>query len=197
MNDVDKVRLKTSDKSNLVRQRFMGDGVRTNFALDNQSVLTTPALRVFVNNTLQTYNTHYTADLINGVVIFVNPPNSGSNIEVDYFFSVYSDEEVQVFLDEAGNDTNLAAARNLLAWAASQARLAMRETLSGGGGAGTVTRDTSVVAREMRETAKALVEIYNTGINSTEYMSEGLTEVIWNDFMLRWAVEQDFIRDGL
>ena len=192
MTDIEIVRLKTSDKSNLQREKFVGDGYRTNYVLKFQNILASPAMRVFINNTL---TSDYTIDLINGLLIFNNAPVVGANIEVDYFCATYSDAEIQVFLDEAGGNTDLAAVRNLLSWAASQARLAMRETLSGGAGVGQVTRDTSVVAKELREAAKALKELYDTGQTSADYQSEGLTEVAWNDFSLRTIAEQAIIRE--
>lgn len=195
MNDIQKVRLKTGDRSTMKREKFSGTGTKQTFILEKQSLINNPPVRVFVNSTYIAQS-DYTVDYTNGSITFNSAPLAGASIEVDYYFAVYSDEEIQVFLDEAGGNTDLAAAKNLLAWAANQARLAMRETLSGGGGIGTVTRDTSVVARELREAAKFLVEQYNTSQTGPDYQSEGLTEVAWTDFSMRDILRQDLIRRG-
>lgn len=193
-SSIDIVRLNVSDKSTLKREKFVGDGTRTNFALEKQNILASPAARVFLANVYQTSG--YTLDPVTGVLIFSIAPVAGLSIDVDYFFGVYSDAEIQTFLDQTLGNTDMASARLLLSWSASQARLAMRETLSGGAGMGQTTRDTSVVAKELREAAKTFMDIADSAATAGDgYQVDGVTEPIWNDFSMREALEQDIIRD--
>lgn len=193
MEPIDVVRMKTADQSSITRETATGDGTQVLFVLDHKNIVADPGLRVFINNVSQ--SSGFTVDNAAGSVTFSSAPSNGSSIEFDYFWSVYSDEEIQQFLSEAGGDTDFAAAKMLLAWAANAARIAMRETLSGGGGMGLVTRDTSVAAKELRNTAAAFLEQYQTNPNATGAVMEGVTEIIWTDQMASRFDEQEYRRN--
>lgn len=194
MTDIATVRLNVQDKSTLKREKFVGDGTRTTFTLEKQNILASPAVRVSLANVFQTSG--YTVDLVNGILTFSVAPVAGVSIDVDYFFGVFSDAEIQTFLDASFGNTDMASGRLLLSWSASQARLAMRETLSGGAGMGQTTRDTSVVAKELREAAKVFMDLASSpNAAGDDYQIDGVTEPIWNDFSMREAIEQDIVRN--
>lgn len=188
---IEAVRLKASDKSAITRDTARGNGTDTYFRLAH-SPLT--GLEVRKNGTLLTITTDYTVDLVNGVVTFVSTPVVNDNLEFIYYWSIFSDDEVQYFIDEAGGDVTIATARLLLAWAADAAKLAKRQTLSGGGGLGQVIVDTSVAAKELRATAAALIGTEKELGESIP--AEGLTEVPWTEPMYRRQVDQHFVRES-
>lgn len=193
MSLLDDVRVKTADRSVLRKENFVGDGVSTSYKLKENFILTAPALKVYLNTVLQVAG--YTVDSVYGYVNFTVAPGVGVAIAVEYFWAVFTDAEITGFLTEAGNNTDYAAAKMLLAWAASASKLAMRETLSGGGGIGAVTRDTSLAARELRETAAALMQMYGISNEGATFPAEGLTETPWTEQGWNRLVDQDLIRN--
>lgn len=194
MDDIAAVRLKTSDKSVITREKSTGNGVDKYFKLKNATILATPPIEVRANDVLLTEGLDYTADLINGVITFIVTPVIGVVLEFTYYWSVFSDAEIQYFIDEAGGSTTVAAARCLLAWAADAAKLAKRQTLSGGGGLGQTVIDTSVIAKELRETAKSIIAIEQDLGESIPY--EGITEIPWTESIYKRQVNQHVIRDN-
>lgn len=193
LSDIDAVRLKTGDKSVITREISIGDGVKTVYKLGHENL---QGLQIWVNEVLQVVDTQYTADTALGVITFASPP--GLNIEIifQYYWTQYSDEEVQYFLSEAGS-INLAASLLLYALAADAAKVAMRETLAGGGSFGSVTRDTSLTAQELRETAKALKNLYEETELGDQFPAQALTEVAWTNQVAEELFEQEFIREHL
>jgi hypothetical protein len=192
---VESVRLSTGDKSSLERKRTTGNGVDRFFELGHEPVIQSTPPVVTLANVPQVEGVNYTVDYINGTITFSVAPAANAEIVILYYWSVFSDAEIQHFLDASGSSSNLATARVLLAMAADAARIAKRETLSGGGGSGTRTIDTSVAAKELRETARAFVEIYNQE-EGTNFPAEGLTEVPWTEFTKEQAMIQDWIREN-
>lgn len=190
----DAVRLKTGDKSQLEREESVGDGSITNYKLGHEPIISPSSLQVWVNGTAQTLTTDYTVNESFGVVTFVSAPAANSTIVFQYYWAVFSDDEVDYFLTEGGDNVTLACVKLLLALAADAAKIAMRETMSGGGGMGSVTRDTSLTAQELRETANVLYKQYSDESGST-YPADGITEVIWTTHMDVRMAEEDFYRD--
>lgn len=190
LSNIEAVRLKSSDRSTITREEGIGTGVDTIFKLGHQRILTSPDIEVRVNNSPVAT---ITVDYANGIVTFDDPPVLNVEIEFIYYWSIFSDEEVQYFLDEAGGNVTVATARLLLAIAADASKVAQRQAMAGGGGLGSVTLDTSVTARELRNTAQAYLQM-EKDISSTE-PAEGLTEVIWDEAAYQQAVEQDLIRN--
>lgn len=191
----DAVRLNTGDKSSLERKRVVGNGVDKFFELGHQPVISSTPPVVTVANVLQVENADYVVDYLNGNLLFAVAPAANAEIIILYYWSVFSDEQVQHFLDSSNGNPNLASARLLYAMAADAARIAKRQTVSGGGGSGTSTIDTSVAARELRATAESFVNIYNAE-EGTSFPVEGLTEVPWTEFSLEEGYLQDIIRNG-
>jgi len=194
VNDIEAVRLKTSDKSVITREKSTGNGVDKYFKLKNATVLASPAIEVRASDILLTLGLDYTMDLVNGIVTFTVIPAVGVILEFTYYWSVFSDTEIQFFIDEAGGSTTIASARCLLAWAADAAKLAKRQTLSGGGGLGQTVIDTSIVARELRATAKEMIAIEQDLGESIPY--EGLTEIPWTESIYKRQANQHIIRDN-
>lgn len=192
LSDIAAVRLKSSDKSSITRESANGDGSSTFFKLGHARILTTPAVEVRKNNITQ--STGYTIDYDNGIVSFTTAPLVTDDLEFIYYWSIFSDDEVQYFIDEGGANVTVATALLLLAIAADASKVAQRQSLAGGGGLGAVTLDTSVTARELRNTAKALLEM-ERDISST-IPAEGLTEPNWTEFNYRDSVEQHLIRES-
>lgn len=198
LTDVQAVRLKTGDKSALKREVYPANGEDTIYRLEKAPVLSAPAPSVWVNGAAKVENTDYTVDYDYGVITFTAAPTVNHSIEIHYYWSVFTDEEVQHFLDDSSGDILLGSAKLLLAIAADRAKVAIRETLQGGGGMGGITRDTSVAARELRETAKALLE-QKLAVLELEGVdpADQFTEVLWTEFHLGEADLQAMIRDGI
>jgi len=194
VTSIEAVRLKTSDKSVITREKAKGNGVDKFFKLKNSTILASPAIEVRSNSTLLTVVVDYTVDIINGVVTFTVVPLVNVELEFTYYWSVFSDDEIQFFIDEDGGNTTVAAAHVLLAWAADAAKVAKRQTLSGGGGLGQTVIDTSVVAKELRATAKALIDTEQDLGESIP--AEGLTEIPWTEQMYKRQVDQHTIRNS-
>lgn len=190
MTPVEAVRLKAADRSTITRETDKSNGSTAIWKLGHENI---SGLAVRKNTTLLTNGVDYTLDAVNGLVSI---PGVVVNDELDFTFywSVFSDDEIQYFIDEAGGNVTIATASLLLAWAADAARLAKRQTLSGGGGLGQVVVDTSVAAKELRATAKALIE--NEQEIAEAIPAEGLTEVPWTEANYRRMVDQDIIRNN-
>ena len=194
LTDIERIRIKIADKSTIVRELAEGDGAAKFFKLNNQNVGTSPAIQVWINNILQTDPANYSTDVVNGIVSFVTAPAVNDDIIFQYYWTLFTDNEVQDFLDENGGSVNIASAKLLYALAANAALLAKRSTLSGGSGLGSITEDTSVAARELRAAAKGLIEL--EGQIGSEIPAEGFTEIPWTEQVYRRQIEQEIIRDN-
>jgi len=195
LSNIDVVRLKSSDKSTITREVTRGDGVASFFKLNHAPIISSVPPEVRVDSNLKTVGADYTVDYSNGIITFIVSPAMNTTIDFVYYWSIFGDEEVQYFIDEAGGNLTVAAARLLLANAADAAKLAKRQTLSGGGGSGSATTDTSVVARELRATADALIKMEKELGESIP--AEGITEVPWTEANYGKQVEQHMIRNEL
>lgn len=191
---IEAVRLKSSDKSLIEREMATGTGEDKYFKLKNSNILLVPAIEVTKNSVLQTLGVDYTVNYDQGIVTMTVLPLQGALLEFTYYWSIFSDTEVQYFLDAGSGNTVIATAHLLLAWAADAARLAKRQTLSGGGGLGQVVIDTSVAAKELRATAKALIDTQTELDNSTP--AEGFTQIPWTEAISRRERDQHFIREN-
>jgi hypothetical protein len=190
MTDIANVRLKIGDKSTITREVTTGDGTAIYFKLGHQNILADPAIQVRVNGILVA---NYTVELEQGIVTFSGAPAVNDEIDFQYYWAVYNDAEIQIFLDEAGGNITIASAKILLAMAADASRLARRLTLSGGaGGTGQISTDTSVAAKELRATAKALIDMEADLGESIP--TEQLTEPIWTEFNYEFQFGQSIIR---
>lgn len=194
LTDIEAIRLKASDQPVRRQENLQGDGETTTFQLQVFPIFATPAIKVWVNDTLQVLTTDYTVDTDQGTVTFTTAPDVSDALRIEYTATVFSDDQVEFFLGEGGNSTTLGAVHLLLALAASAALIAKRETLAGGApGYGSVTLDTAVRARELRETAKAYYTQYeNEEGDSVPY--EVLTQFAWTPFQGRELVEQELLR---
>ena len=189
----DVVRLKTGDKSKIEREEIIADGSSTVFKLNHDIITGNPS--VWLDSSLQTVDSDYSVDSEYGKITFSTAPTDGQVVLVEYNWAVFSDIEVDYFLEEAGDNSTLASVKLLLALAADAAKLAMRETMAGGGGMGSVTRDTSLTAQELRETANVLYKQYSEE-SGASFPADGITEIIWTTHMDTRMVEEDFYRGG-
>lgn len=190
LSNIEAVRLKAADRSTITREVGVGDAEAFVFKLGHDSILASPDVEVRLNNVIQVGG--YTVDYSSGIVTFASPPTLNTQIEFTYYWSIYSDAQIQYFLDESSSNVTIAAAKVLLAIAADAAKIAQRQSLAGGGGLGAVTIDTSVAARELRASAKALVDL-ETEIGGSE-PAEGLTEINWTEMNYKMGIEQSIIR---
>jgi hypothetical protein len=191
VSSIDAVRLKTSDRSFLTRETGKGDGVQRFWKLQHAPVAALPAIEIRLNNVL---TSAYTIDLVQGFITFNSAPALNDLVEFVYYWSIFTDDEVQFFLDDNGGVTDLAAAKILLAIAADASKIAKRESMAGGGGLGAVTLDTSVIARELRNTAQALIEQVKQEDLLTP--AEGFTEVNWTEMNYRRNFDQRIVRES-
>jgi len=192
LTTIEQVRLKISDKPHITRELTDGDGTGKYFKLGNAQVSLIPIPQIRVDGILKTEGADYTIDYVQGIVTFVAAPAIGLEIDFLYYYTVFSDDEITQFLTDGADNTVVAAAYALYAWAADAAKLAKRYTLSGGGGLGQVVGDTSVTAKELRETAKALIATEKELGESIP--AEGLTEVSWTEFQYLDGAGQSIIR---
>ncbi len=194
LTNIEAVRLKTSDQQMIHREAGVGDGETSEFKMELDQILTSPVPRVWKANVLLTTPAAYTIDLTNGIVTFVTIPAVNVELIFEYTSAVFTDAEVQFFLDEASGNTTLAAALNLFAWAASAAKLAKKETLAGGGGIGSVTLDLAVRSKELRESAKAYITQYQT-LEGTGYAIDSITQVAWTSQLAEKQLVAWLLRD--
>ena len=177
------VRLYTSDRPALQKEEWTTtDGVVAQVALEHLPVLASPVPRVWKNNVLQTETTNYTIDYTNGIVTFLVAPSVNDIVVIEYSSVVFSDDEVQHFIDAAGGNATLAASNMLFAWAADAARVSRKEALSGGGGIGSMSISTDMRARELRASAQAYRDQYDK-YEGTGVPAEGITEIPWTTEM--------------
>lgn len=189
LSGIQAVRLKSGDRSVITREVGRGDGSSKYFKLKNSRILVDPPIEVRINGAL---TSAFAVDVDNGIVTMTSAPVQDDEIEFVYYWSVYNDTEIQYFIDDNGANTTLAAAKVLLAIAADASKIAKREAMAGGGGLGSVTLDTSVVARELRNTAQAMID---NEIQLGNYEpAEGLTEVNWTPMDYAEALGQRVIR---
>lgn len=181
LSDIDSLRVRIADRPSFHREEQAQEETgNTFFRLDFNNILDDPEIIVRKNGTVVPA-ADYTLDADNGTVTFDTAPAVNDNLVFEYTSVVFTTVELQHFLDEAVSPT-LAAANVLLAWAADYARLAHRESLSGGAGMGSVTVGVDNRARELRETAKAYYLQYQQ-FEAAGVAAEGITEVPWNSYM--------------
>lgn len=188
------VRKKIGDRSRIEREVVDGDGVAQFFKLTYVPV---SDVQVWLNDAIQVEAVDYTVDAVNGVIEFINAPIANDKLVFQYYWSIFTDADIDGFLTESGSNVNIGAAFALLAIAADAAKIAKRETLSGGGGLGAVTRDTSVAAKELRATAKALMDWereYGADIGIA-IPADGLTEIPWTEASVYEIEDQRFVRE--
>ena len=192
---LERVRRAISDKPTYRRESVTAQGGVTRYQLDHSPI---SDLVVSVDSVVQTLTTHYTVDEDNGVIDFVTAPTANSTLLFTYYSLVWTDIEIQDYLDQYGDNVNISAAHILMAWAADVARLAKRETRSGGGGLGSITVDTSVAAKELRNTAKALMdwELEYGDDAGTSIAAEGITEVPWTEAAFHDIEDQSWLREN-
>jgi hypothetical protein len=194
LTTLQQIRLAISDKPIITRETSRGDGLAKYFRLGNSGIQLSPVPEVRVDGVLKTDIADYTVNYDQGIITFVSAPIINSNIDFIYYWTIFTDEELQFFLDDAGGNRVIASANALMAWAADAARVAKRQTMSGGGGLGQVVMDTAVTAKELRATAQAIIQMEKDLGESIP--AEGLTEVAWNEFNYLKIVDQEVIREA-
>lgn len=192
LTDIEAVRLKSSDKSLITREQGKGTGSDLYYKLSHAPIITLPLPEVRVDGVVQAAG--YTVDYTNGIITFDVAPTVNSELEFTYYWSIFSDAEIQYFVDEAGGNITTATANVLLAIAADASKVAKRQSMAGGGGLGAVTIDTSVASRELRNTAQALLDM--TRQVDTQTPAEGITELAWTEFGYHEIVDQSLIRNN-
>src|SRR5262245_44503771 len=111
MTSLETVRLKSGDKPRLRREEGRGDGTAKVFRLTFFPVVSTPAPLVFVNGTPSVVTTDYSINLEQGTVTFVATPAANATIIFEYYAVIFEDDEVNLFISEAGGNTDFATAK--------------------------------------------------------------------------------------
>jgi hypothetical protein len=194
LTDLQRVRLAISDKPKITREITVGDGDSKFFKLQNECVQSSPALQVHKNGSMLTEGVDYSVTLDQGLVVLSATPTAGDSLTFTYYYTVFTDDEINQFMTDAGGNLTLAAAYALMAWAADASKVARRMTMSGGGGLGQTVQDTSVAAKELRQTAKDLIELQKNLGEDTP--ADGITEVVWNELSYERGLEQDWLRNS-
>lgn len=197
LTDIQRVRLKIGDKETIRREVNTGDATAEHFKLKFQPVSQTNVPQIWVDDVLQAEGVDYTVDYDQGVISFTAAPLADQSIVIQYYSTIYTDAEIQDFLDQY-TSVGMAAAQIMFAWAADIAKIAKRETLQGGGGVGAVTRDTSVASKELRATAQALLdyELEYGDSAGTQVPAEGLTEIPWTEQVAQDIDYQEWVREN-
>lgn len=196
LTSLERVRRKIGDKLVIRREVTEADGVSDHFKMASEPIAVTPVPQIWNNDNLQVEGTDYSIDYEQGVISFAAAPAANDKLVFQYYSVIWADEEIQDFLDQYGDNVNISAAHILLAWAADVAKIAQRETLSGGGGLGAVTRDTSVAARELRNTAAALLEYEQKyGVTGREVPADAITEIPWTEAAAEEIDYQRWLRE--
>lgn len=180
LTSIEAVRLKAADQPKIHREAWTADGTSSSIQLEFHPILLLPVPRVWAESVLQTETTHYTIDYDNGILTLTSTPVADTEYVIEYTATVFSDEEIEYFLTEASNSVTKAAALTLYAWAADAAKLAKKESLSGGGGMGSVSLTTDQRARELRASADAYMRQYEMYENAGVPF-ETITEVPWTE----------------
>jgi len=82
-----------------------GDGETVKFQLSHKPVKDS-SYTVYVNNVEQSDASDYTIDLEKGIVTFSTAPASASEVEIEYDYSVFSDDEITEFLTQNSDNVN-------------------------------------------------------------------------------------------
>ena len=184
LTDLDALRLRIADRPAFHREeieQLAADNLY--FRLGYGNILSSPAAMVYKNGTLLTETTDYSIDASAGVLTLVAAPALGDQLVVEYTGTVFTDDELNYFLAQAaGGSVTLAAVNALLAWAADASKLARKETLSGGGGLGSISVTTDLKAQQLRLTAQALLAQYNA-FEGAGVPVEMITETPWTEAM--------------
>lgn len=192
MSDIDTVRLKVSDRAKLHRDLWSADGDTSDIQLEFSPLLALP--KVWKNNTLLTVIIDYTVDLDNGIVALLVLPTLNDTLVVEYTSVIYTDAEIQSFLDQASGNVTLASAYLLYAWSVDASKTAQRRSESGGNGLGSISLTTDLAAQQLRASAKAYLDMYNA-YGGTGVPAESITEVAWTEFgeqnmLYNWLTDQ-------
>lgn len=86
----------------------VGDGETSTFKLSHGNV---KDYVVYINGDEKTEETDYTIDKERGILTFTDIPIDGAEIEVKYYYSAFSDEELTEFLTLENNNVIRAALR--------------------------------------------------------------------------------------
>lgn len=80
------------------------DGTTKVFHTGDQNLLS-GSVKIYVNGALRTETTHYTVDLTNGVIEFLDAfiPTAGQNIEATYHYQWFTDAQLLSFLTGGSN----------------------------------------------------------------------------------------------
>jgi hypothetical protein len=194
LTDIQAVRVRIADKPRITREVAQALGDSLYFKLGHEPITASPAPEVRKNDIILVENTGYVVDYSNAIITLASLPVVNDEFEFIYYWSIFTDDEIQYFLDDSAGSTNIAASKALLAIAADAAKIAQRTSMAGGGGLGAVSLDTSVAARELRALATLLVTQEQDIANNTPY--DQLTEVVWNDQSLIDGLDQHLIRES-
>lgn len=180
LTDIQRVRLKTSDRPVQQNETQTSNGAAV-LQLDSPRIDSASPVKVWVGGTLKTQTVDYSIDYDAATITFVSAPADGATVLVQYWSVMYTDEEVQSFLDEANGNVTLASAINLFAWAADASKVAKIETSGGSASFGVTTLNLSVRAEQLRKSAQAYLDQYNTLEGGTGGVAEGITEIAWTN----------------
>lgn len=99
--------------------------------------------------------------------------------------AAFTDEEINAILGQVGNDVNRASGRLLMILATNKAKLAIRRS------AGDYSEDLTALAKELREQAKAFLEL------AAGEPAEATQETQLTDFNTREFLDGEAIRGNL
>ena len=106
------LRKELADPFKYAFERQTGDGETVAFKLSHGNVQD-GTYKVFVDNDLKTETTDYTIDKERGLVTFKTAPLEKEEIEVEYYFAAFSDEELEEFLALESDNVVRAALRGV------------------------------------------------------------------------------------
>lgn len=121
---VDDLRFKILDRTQIVIAERVGtgDGSKNVFKFLHR-LITPESVYVDVAELKKAETTDYSVDYVSGKLTFVIAPPDEAPIRVNYTFATFSDEELQVFLDQAEGNLAGAAGSALETLIADQGKL--------------------------------------------------------------------------
>ena len=102
MTNLELVRKKLADEYKFASDTNIGDGGTSIFKLAHSNIQD-ETYTIYVD---LSESDNYEIDLERGLITFNTPPADEKNITAQYYFSAFSDDEIEYFLEENENDIN-------------------------------------------------------------------------------------------
>lgn len=104
------LRKQIADPLKYATDKQLGDAQTVKFKLSHERIQDS-TYEVFVDGVKKTVDVDFTVDLERGIFTFLSAPANDKEVEINYYFSAFSDEELNEFLTLENNHVNRACLR--------------------------------------------------------------------------------------